>query len=93
MTLRLTKKTKDLLSILDYNKVLILGCLASCSDNLCGCDLIEKLGIPKNLLSYHIKILEELDFIEATKCGRKRNYRLSKKKVDKTKEILRWLEI
>lgn len=93
MSLKLSAKTQELLSLMDENKILLLLSLSKCHDNLCGCDLIDKLDIPKNLLSYHIKILKEAKLIEETKCGRKKNYCLTKKGRSKTKEILKVLEI
>jgi predicted cupin superfamily sugar epimerase len=41
----------------DENKLLILLSLYKCPNRLCGCDLISRLGLAKNLISYHLKIL------------------------------------
>lgn len=90
----MNKILDDNLAVFEPNKLLILKTLYECDkDDICGCDLIEKLGIPKNLLSYHIKHLSELGYLQATKCGRKKNYKICPAKRDKIKKILEVTEL
>lgn len=59
-----------------------------CSDDVCACNLVDSLEIPKNLLSYHIKTLRDLGFVEEAKCGRYRKYQIKADKINLTKQIL-----
>ena len=86
-------KLDNILIVFNKNKLLILKYLFECGDFLCGCDLIEKIDIPKNLLSYHIKQLEGLGYIEDVKCGTRKQYRLATSKKNKVKKILEVTEL
>lgn len=76
--------------LFDRNKILILDALYNCEVNnsICGCDLAEMLEIPKNLLSYHIKLLREKGFICEEKCGQKKNYKIVQEKKPEVVKIL-----
>jgi len=89
----LSIKTRHNLGIFNENKIIILHTLFQCSDYLCGCDLIARIEIPKNLLSYHIKSLRELGLIEETRCGQKKQYRITEDQREKVKSILTILEV
>ncbi len=80
---------QDKLAVFDVNKLMILKILFECNNNdICGCDLIERLELPKNLLSYHMKILSQLGYVQETRCGRKKNYTIKEDKRIKVKRIL-----
>jgi len=79
--------------LFNENKLRILAALYFCQDNVCGCDLIEKLNIPKNLLSYHIKILREEKIIEEVKCGVRKNYSICRDKQQFIKHVLQTVEL
>lgn len=70
---------KKLTAIFTPNRVKILVQLSECDKEVCGCDLIKKISIPKNLLSYHIAYLRNAGLIEEKKCGQKKNYHLTDK--------------
>jgi len=72
---------------------LILKALYNCKNNVCGCDLAKKLDIPKNLVSYHIRILRELSVIEEAKCGKNKIYQIKTEFSNKIEEILKVLEL
>lgn len=76
--------------LFDQNKLAILYVLINCEkqDKICGCDLVGCLDIPKNLLSYHIKILREKGYIEEEKCGRKKVLRVCEGKRELIKSAL-----
>lgn len=76
------------LGIFEKNRLLILEKLLSCPDNVCGCDLREELGLPKNLLSYHLKELKELGYLEEERCGREKKYAIVNGKKKVTKHII-----
>lgn len=87
------KYIDDILAIFNKNKLLILKNLYDCTDYLCGCDLVDKLGIPKNLLSYHIKQLKNLGYVEEAKCGKNKQYRIVSSKEIKVRKILEITEL
>lgn len=76
-------------------RIRILYTLFKCSkkNNICGCDLVDKLGIAKNLLSYHIKMLRDKGLIHEVKCGKKKNYSIRHKKEDFVKKVLKIVEL
>ena len=89
----MNNKLDKTLSVFNENKLLILKNLFHCQDHLCGCDLVDSLDLPKNLLSYHIKGLRELGYIEETKCGKSKQYRICGDKEQKVKQILELTEL
>lgn len=91
--MELNPKTTEIISLFNESKLMILKALYKCKEDVCGCDLVEKLKIPKNLLSYHIKTLRESGFIEEKKCGKMKNYQITKENLDKVEEILKVVEL
>ncbi len=76
--------------VFDENKLLILNYLWKTKNqkDVCGRDLVDLLDIPKNLLSYHIKVLRENNYIKEEKRGKRKIYTLNKRNEDKIKEVL-----
>ena len=89
MSKKLTKITEEIIFVFNEHKLLILKELYECKDEVCGCDLIDKIGITKDLLSYHIRSLREREYIEEVKCGQRKKYSITKTKLPLVKEILR----
>lgn len=81
--------TEELIFLFNENKLRILKELYLCESANCGCDLVEKLGISKDLLSYHIRTLRERGYIEEVKCGRRKNYVIGQEKLGLVGDILR----
>lgn len=86
-------RTKEILSILNENRLHILKLLFECNDALCGCDLAEKIEIPKNLISHHIKVLRDAGFITETRCGKNKNYLIPIEMRAKVAHILTLVEM
>jgi ArsR family transcriptional regulator len=85
---------QDKLAVFDENKLMILKILLECKNNdICGCDLIERLELPKNLLSYHMKILTQLGYVQESRCGRKKNYSIKEDRKEQVKAILKVTEL
>jgi ArsR family transcriptional regulator len=42
----------------------------------CVCELVPRLGMAPNLLSYHLRILREAGLVRGTKLGRRVEYRV-----------------
>jgi len=81
--------TKEIIFLFNEQKLLILKELFGCPNEKCGCDLKEKLGITKDLLSYHIKSLRELGYLEEAKCGQRKRYSITQDKYQTVKEVLK----
>lgn len=79
--------------VFEPNKLKIIQALYNCPNNLCGCDLIKKLGIPKNLLSHHMKILKTQQFVLENKQGRRCQYVINPDYRHQIKNILLAVEI
>lgn len=91
--LQLSDKTKKLLRIMTDNRIKILLALFSSQNVECGTDLVEYTGMQKSLLTYHLKYLKDLEFIDEVKCGKFKNYKINRKKEVIVKNILKILEI
>lgn len=69
------KELKQGLEILnDENRLRIL-CLLKKHKVLCVCEIFASLGLPQNLVSYHLSKLKEFGFVESEKKGVKVMYR------------------
>lgn len=76
------------LTIFNPSKLMILKALYECESPLCGCDMVEDLHLPKNLLSYHLAMLEQFGLVEAVRCGRKKNYCVRAESRGRVRKIL-----
>ncbi len=65
----------------------LLGC-----DSARGCDLRECLKMKKPLLSHHIGILRKKGLIEEKKEGREKYYRISPRKRNFVKNVVKIIE-
>jgi len=65
----------------DLNRLKILFLLKE-KEKMCVCEIFQNLCLPQNLISYHLKILKELGFIEDSREGKNVYYSLKKKNLD-----------
>lgn len=77
--------------LFDKRRLAILSALAS-KDCSSGCDLRKRLKIGKNLLSYHLKVLEERGFVGEARLGRQKEYRLLPERTKLVAKILKIIE-
>jgi len=91
--MKVNEKSRKIISIFNENKLVILKTLYECEKDLCGCQMVEKLHIAKNLLSYHIRSLEKNDLIVETRCGKNKKYKIKPDHFEKVKEILKIVEL
>ena len=49
---------------------------------LCVCELIERLKLPQNLLSHHLKSLREFGLLESRKEGQRVYYALNQERLN-----------
>ena len=66
--------TSGLAALADPVRLRLVGVLAG--GGRCVCDLQEKVPVPANLLSYHLRVLREAGLVTATRRGRWVDYRL-----------------
>jgi ArsR family transcriptional regulator, arsenate/arsenite/antimonite-responsive transcriptional repressor len=62
-------------AVADPTRLAVLDRLAACGDR-CHCDLESDLDVPANRLSFHLKVLREAGIVETDRCGKRVNYRL-----------------
>ena len=60
--------TSGLAALADPVRLRLVGVLAG--GGRCVCDLQEKVPVPANLLSYHLRVLREAGLVTATRRGR-----------------------
>lgn len=89
----MNKKIKKLAALMNENKLEVLYSIYQCTGDICACNIVDNLNIPKNLLSYHIKTLRGLDFIEEVKCGRFKKYQVKQDKISEVENILKLVEM
>ncbi|MFW6109946.1 MAG: winged helix-turn-helix domain-containing protein [Patescibacteria group bacterium] len=77
------------LFLFERTRLLILRALFRCSEDVCGCDLVDNLGVSKYLVSYHIKKLREKGFVDEVKCGNRKEYIVAEGKRKLVKNVLR----
>lgn len=87
--MKLNKPTTEKLKLFNDSKILILLALYKCTDVYCGCDLVELLKMPKNLLSYHMKYLVKEGYVSEKKCGKKKQYSIKTTRRDEVDAILK----
>jgi DNA-binding transcriptional ArsR family regulator len=86
---KLSRETREIIFIFNKHKLLVLKAIFECrQEDICGCDLVNNLGITKDLLSYHIKSLRERGFLSEVKCGTKKKYAIHKEKYELVRQIL-----
>ncbi|KUK50049.1 MAG: hypothetical protein XD75_0064 [Parcubacteria bacterium 33_209] len=86
------EKSVDLLkAISEPNRLRILCTLSK--DKICVCELAEKIGIPQNLMSFHLKTLHEVGILEKKREGNNIYYVIAKKWNKKIENIFQFLDI
>jgi DNA-binding transcriptional ArsR family regulator len=88
-----SNKAEDLLSlreflrtISDTNRLRIL-CLLT-KKELCVCEIFEALNLSQNLVSHHLKKLEELALVEKRKIGKSIICSINQKNLRQYRELL-----
>lgn len=64
---KIEESAKLLKVISDVNRIKIL-CILS-QEKICVCDLAERLGLAQNLVSHHLKVLEDVGILEKKRDG------------------------
>jgi ArsR family transcriptional regulator len=66
--------TVGLAALADPTRLSIIGVLAG--GERCVCDLLERVPVAANLLSYHLRVLRDAGLVLTTRRGRWADYRL-----------------
>lgn len=69
------KRIELLRAVADPVRWVVLEELAG--ESRCVCDLRERVPVPANLLSYHLRVLREVGLVTAARRGRWIDYRLA----------------
>nr|WP_202033005.1 MULTISPECIES: metalloregulator ArsR/SmtB family transcription factor [unclassified Paenibacillus] len=69
-------------ALADQKRLLIMSELCK-YEEVCVCDLVEKMDIPQSKLSYHLKILHDAGFILKETRGTWSYYRINESEVNK----------
>ena len=77
--------------LFNEKRITILKELIGC-DATAGCDLRKCLKIKKTLLSYHLSVLRDRGFIEESKEGRSKYYRISRRKLPFIRKVVSVVE-
>jgi len=86
------EKSIDLLkAISEPNRIRILYTLSK--DKVCVCELADMVGIPQNLMSFHLKTLHDVGILKKTREGNNIYYVVSKKWNKKIENIFQFLDI
>ncbi|MBN2015222.1 helix-turn-helix transcriptional regulator [Candidatus Dojkabacteria bacterium] len=85
----LDKNIKRIKKLLQLNRVKILFILSK--RETCACELVEKLDIPNNLISHHLKVLTDLGILKSRKIGLHIKYSIRKSQRPKILKILKCL--
>lgn len=80
----------EILKIISEPNRLKILCLLK-SSSKCVCEIHEMLNLKQNLVSHHLKVLKEANFIDYEKKGQWKHYSLNKSIIKKNKEILNTL--
>lgn len=75
---RIEDSAKLLKVLSDVNRIKIL-CILS-QEKICVCDLAEKLEVGQNLVSHHLKVLEDAGVLEKRRDGNQMFYSILPKK-------------
>jgi len=86
------EKSVDLLkAISEPNRLRILYTLSK--DKICVCKLADRVGIPQNLMSFHLKTLHGVGILEKIREGNNIYYVIAEKWNKKIENIFQFLDI
>ncbi|HNR53043.1 MAG TPA: metalloregulator ArsR/SmtB family transcription factor [Candidatus Dojkabacteria bacterium] len=82
---------KELEKLLVPNRIQILHLLYK--KDTCVCQMVKKLELKHNLISHHLKTLQEMGYISSKKNGQHVIYHLEESKKNITKNLFKLLNI
>lgn len=85
------KKVKEIRKILQKNRIDILILLYH--KDTCVCQMVGKLNLKHNLISHHLKSLQDIGYISSKRNGKHIIYSLNKSKKEIVKKLFDILNI
>ncbi|MHC1716348.1 MAG: ArsR/SmtB family transcription factor [Candidatus Dojkabacteria bacterium] len=82
---------KELEKLLVLNRIQILDLLYK--KDTCVCQMVKKLELKHNLISHHLKTLQDMGYISSTKNGQHVMYHLKESKKNIVKNLFKLLNI
>lgn len=86
---RIEDSSKLLKAISDVTRIKILCVLSK--EEICVCDLAERLGIAQNLLSHHLKVMESVGLLEKKRDGNQIFYSISEEQKIRVNDLKRFI--
>lgn len=84
-------KTEEIKGLLQPNRLDILSLLYK--QDTCVCQMVKKLQLKHNLISHHLKTLQEMKYISSKRNGTHIIYSLNKEKKNTVKSLFKILDI
>lgn len=84
------QKTAELKRLLETNRVDILFILFS--NNTCVCQMVKNLGLKHNLISHHLKTLQDMGYVSSKRNGTHIIYELTAEKRKNVGKILNFIK-
>ncbi len=82
----------DLLKIIsEPNRIKIL-CILN-NEEICVCDLAEKIELPQNLVSHHLKVMQEGGVLDKERKGNQLFYFIKSSMKDKIAKLFKFIDI
>lgn len=85
------KNVKELEKLLVINRIQILSLLYK--KDTCVCQMVKNLELKHNLISHHLKTLQDMEYISSTKNGQHVMYHLEESKKNIVKNLFKLLTI
>ncbi len=84
------KKVKELKKLLQKNRMDILSLLYK--QDTCVCQMVKKLNLKHNLISHHLKTLQDMEYISSQRNGTHIIYSMNKDKKEIIKQLFNILK-
>ncbi len=85
------ENVKELEKLLVLNRIQILHLLSK--KDTCVCQMVKQLDLKHNLISHHLKTLQDMGYISSTKNGQHVMYHLEESKKNIIKNLFKLLTI
>lgn len=72
----------------DPARLRLLSLIASCGE-VCGCELVDDIGVSQPTLSHHLKVLTEAGLLQRERRGKWIHYKVVPEAVGALREVLR----
>jgi len=84
--IKLAKAVDFLKTISEENRLLILCLLRK--EEMCVCEIWQRLNLPQNLVSHHLKVLKDFGLVRSRRESTKVIYSLNQRNIKKLSSLL-----